>query len=66
MNIVDLDSARIAPYLASSIEGFLRDPPDSNFQRGYLAALLAVYSEGLGRRQDARVRAAERLLANRD
>lgn len=61
--IIDFDARRIQPYLMGSIEQFLGDPPDSEFQRGYLAALLSVYTEGLGRgASDARVKAAEGLL----
>ena len=40
-----LDEAR--DYVRKSIEGFERDPADSEFQRGYLAALMAVWTEAL-------------------
>lgn len=60
-NVVDFDSHRIAPFLMAAIEGFLRDPPDSDFQAGYLSALLVVYREGLRREGDARLDAAEKL-----
>lgn len=60
-NVVDFEAYRIAPFLMSAIEAFLRDPPDSEFQKGYLAALLIVYREGLGRNTDGRLDAAERL-----
>ena len=61
-DVIDFDAARIAPYLMSSIEGFLGDPPDTEFQRGYLAALITVYREGLRRDGDVRIAAAEALL----
>lgn len=62
--ILDLDARRIAPFLIQAINLFLIDPPDSDYQLGYLAALVAVYKEGLGRGEtDARVIAAERILA---
>jgi|GEM_PF-5575471 len=63
MTVLDLDARRVEPYLISTIDGFLGDPPDSDFQRGYLSAMLAVYREAVGRGQsDARVIAAERML----
>jgi len=62
-NVIDLDARRVAPMLLQGIEGFLGDPPEDEFQRGYLAALLVVYGEGLGRgKGDARVQAGERLV----
>lgn len=33
-------------YIFDGIESFLADPPDSAYQTGYLAALLAVAKEG--------------------
>lgn len=61
--VIDFDGARIAPWLIRAIEGFLIDPPDRDYQRGYLAALVCAYREGLGRgATDARLAAAERLL----
>jgi len=61
--VVDFDGARVAPYLIRAIEGFLSDPPDTEHQRGYLAALIAVYLEGIGRgATDARILAGQKLL----
>jgi hypothetical protein len=77
-NVVDLDGARIAPWLMRAIEGFIADPPSAmsdriagefstQFQRGYLACLIAAYREGLGRGEtDARLEAAERILSETD
>lgn len=64
MTVLDFDSAKVRPYLEQGIEGFLGDPPDTEFQRGYLAALICVYKEGLSnpRLQDARIVAAEAML----
>lgn len=39
--------ARARDYVRSSLEGFLLDPPDSDFQRGYMAALKAVAKEAM-------------------
>ena len=64
--IVDLEAHRLRPYVMSSIEQYLGDPPDTDFQRGYLAALLTVYEEGMGQGAgDARVEAARRLAEAR-
>ena len=41
-------SDNIYTYIKSSVEPFLLDPPDTEFQRGYLAALLNVAEEALG------------------
>ena len=64
-NVIDFDAKRIEPFIMRAIEGFLSDPPDSEFQRGYLAALVVSYKEGLGRgTSDARLEAAEKLLGS--
>lgn len=36
-------------YVARSLAGFRADPPDSDYQKGFLAALLVVWREGLGK-----------------
>lgn len=62
-NVIDFDSRRAEPYIMKAIEGFLNDPPDSEFQEGYLSALISVYREAIGRGEsDARIEAAERLI----
>ena len=64
-DIVDFDGHRVAPYVIDAIAGFISDPPDSDYQEGYLAACLAIYREGIGRGQnDARVIKAEDILAH--
>lgn len=52
----------IEEYVAEAIDLFLRDAPDSDFQRGYLCALINVYREAF-HFEDIRVKAAEALLA---
>lgn len=62
MAVIDFDGARVAPFILRAVEGFLGDPPDSDFQRGYLAALVNIYRESMGRGDtDARVIAAGKL-----
>ena len=62
-DVIDFDGARLAPLLLQGIVGFLNDPPDSYWQRGYLGALLWAYREGLGRGlEDDRLKMAEALL----
>ncbi len=34
-------------YVKKAIEGFINDPPDSEYQRGFLASLLCLYREAL-------------------
>jgi len=62
MNIIELDTSKAGKYLAEAINGFLKDPPDSEYQRGFLAALIVVSTEGIGRQSDARIIAAEKML----
>lgn len=38
--------------MVSMLAGFVSDPPDSDFQRGYLEALIVFAREGLGIRND--------------
>lgn len=42
-----LDVASIREYLRTALERFLLDPPDSDFQLGFMAAMKVVYHEGL-------------------
>ena len=32
-------------YIKEAIDGFMRDPPDTDYQSGYLAALLVIQKE---------------------
>lgn len=36
---------QIKTYIEDAIRGFIKDNPDSQFQRGYLNALVTVYTE---------------------
>lgn len=56
----DFPAGSIERHVLEEIEGFLGDPPDNEFQRGYLAALLNVATEGLGFMNS--VKAAHALL----
>jgi hypothetical protein len=47
--IIDFDALRVEPYLEGLFRGYLNDPADSDYQRGYLAAALDIYSECLRR-----------------
>jgi hypothetical protein len=42
----------IYTYVRNSVEAYLLDPPDTDFQRGYLASLLVLAEEALGLRMD--------------
>jgi hypothetical protein len=53
----------VEDYVTSSVQSFLGDPPDSEFQFGFLGAMLVVAKEALGLRMDLPPFAeAERLL----
>ena len=42
----------VEDYVSSSVKSFLGDPPDSDFQCGFLSALLVIAKEALGQRMD--------------
>ena len=44
--------ATVEEYVLSSVETFLNDPPDTDYQRGFLAAMLVLAEEALGLRTD--------------
>lgn len=57
MTTISFDAEKTARYISSALMGFINDPADSDFQRGYLSAMLAMYREGLGRgRTDDRLK----------
>lgn len=39
------ERTRFERYVQEAIAGFERDPPDTDYQRGYLAALLVIQKE---------------------
>lgn len=47
-------SAAPQDYIADALAGFKSDPADSDFQRGYHAALETVAREAFGMRRDSR------------
>lgn len=47
--VVSLDAEKASRYILGGLIGFLGDPPDSDYQRGFLGALLIIYKEGLGK-----------------
>lgn len=49
MNIVSFEAEKASRYIERALRGYLTDPADSDFQRGYLCALLILYHEGLGK-----------------
>lgn len=48
-DIISFDAEKATRYIVQALVGFLNDPPDSDYQRGYLGALLTIYEEGLGK-----------------
>lgn len=60
-DLVSFDAERASRYIERAFAGFLLDPADSDYQRGYLAALLTLYREGLGKgAEDDRLALLER------
>jgi len=38
----------VEEYVRNCLQGFIQDPPDSEFQQGFRAACLVIAEEGLG------------------
>jgi hypothetical protein len=51
-NVIEFDGERTRRYLNGIFVGYLKDPATSDYQRGFLAAALVIYREGLGRGAD--------------
>lgn len=47
--LVSFDAEKASRYIERAFTGYLADPADSDFQQGYLSALLDLYREGLGK-----------------
>jgi hypothetical protein len=50
--IVEFETERVARYVQRVFTGYAVDPATSDFQRGYLAAMLDLYREGMGKVDD--------------
>jgi hypothetical protein len=37
----------LTSYILDAIKSFIADPPDTQFQRGYLLALISIHNEAL-------------------
>lgn len=48
-DLISFDAERVSRYLDELFAGYLNDPADSDYQRGFLAAALTIYREALGR-----------------
>lgn len=60
-DIISFDDAKAVRYLERALLGFLDDAPDSDYQVGFLNALIVVSNEGLGKGlTDDRMRVLER------
>jgi len=47
--IISFEAEKASRYIEQVFAGYLGDPADSDYQRAYLAAVLDVYREGLGK-----------------
>ena len=61
--LVEFDAVRVRRYLLDAFRGFLNDHPDTDIQRGYLAAMVTVYREAIANKPHAIVDCADALLA---
>lgn len=48
-NIIEFQTERASNYIDRAFRSYERDPADSDYQRGFLAAMLVLYREGLGK-----------------
>lgn len=52
MSIVRFESEKVSRWLDVAFRGFEGDPPDSDYQRGFLAAQIRLYEDCLGKGVD--------------
>ncbi len=45
--VIEFETERASRYVLDALLSFIGDPPDTDFQTGYLACLLDIYREGL-------------------
>ncbi len=67
MALKAIDGEHLASTIIAEIDQFIADSPATNFKRGYLAALVSLYREGLDHQRlqaDARIDAAEQLISD--
>lgn len=58
------NEAKTRLYLEQMIRSYMMDPPDSAFQAGFLAAVVSIAREAMGRDHDFRLQACDRLIAD--
>jgi hypothetical protein len=56
------DSQKIETYLREAMERFITDPPDDEYQQGFLGALMVIYEEALGMPKDSNILVAVKEL----
>jgi hypothetical protein len=47
-DIITFDAGKVRRYIEESLRGFVNDPPDNDFQRGFLEALIVIMQEAVG------------------
>lgn len=60
-DVIEFDAQKVRKYLIRAIEGFINDPPDSDYQCGFIDAICVIYREALGIEGDARVDLCDRM-----
>lgn len=63
-NIIDFDGKKAAPYIRTCLTGFMNDPPDTEYQMGYLAACVDIYKEALTKQDDI-LKVCEKIVYGR-
>tara|TARA_Y100001947_G_scaffold158677_2_gene172583 strand:+ start:1077 stop:1295 length:219 start_codon:yes stop_codon:yes gene_type:complete len=61
-SVTHISDGEAGRYIRESILCYLGDPPDTDFQVGYLAALVDVYRECLGQEGGDRIKLAASLI----
>lgn len=61
MAVVHFSEESAERYIEQAIAAFVRDPPDSDFQRGYLEALLVVQREAFDPRASSNAPRQEKI-----
>jgi hypothetical protein len=61
-DVIGFDAFKVRKYLTEATDGFFNDPPGDRYQQGFLAALVVVMREAIGR-DDDRLKAADAMTS---
>lgn len=60
--VTTIEDGAVSRHVRGIILGYLDSPPESKFQKGYMAAMLDIYTEVLNREPDDRIKIAAKLV----